>query len=131
MNVWSCHATIDGRLNDADIQTLLLPTDLERKLNAITSKCRTWAQETGMNVLHVAYGFLEWSDGAHAETSLAPLILREAAIEKHQPSSPARIELRRLDLPRPVDRIIASDCDDASRTLALAIHMPSLGEHGA
>src|SRR5262249_30236980 len=38
----------DGRHNDDNIQTLLLPNDLERKLNAIMSKCRTWIQETGM-----------------------------------------------------------------------------------
>jgi hypothetical protein len=36
----------DGRHNDDNIQTLLLPNDLERKLNAIVSKCRTWVQET-------------------------------------------------------------------------------------
>ncbi len=49
----------DGRHTDDNIQTLLLPNDLERKLNAIVSKCRTWVQETGMNVLHVAYRHLE------------------------------------------------------------------------
>jgi hypothetical protein len=74
----------DGRHTDANIQTLLLPNDLERKLNAIISKCRTWIQETGMNVLHVAYGFLEWSDGIQTETSFAPLILCEAQIDKRR-----------------------------------------------
>jgi hypothetical protein len=48
----------DGRHTDDKIQTLLLPSDLERKLNAIVSKSRTWIQETGMNVLQVAFGFL-------------------------------------------------------------------------
>jgi hypothetical protein len=74
----------DGRHTDDNIQTLLLPADLERKLNAIMSKCRTWIQETGMNVLHVAYGFLEWSDKVQTETSFAPLILCEAEIEKRR-----------------------------------------------
>jgi Protein of unknown function (DUF4011) len=74
----------DARHIDDDIQTLLLPNDLERKLNSIVSKCRTWVQETGMNVLHVAYGFLEWSDGIQIETSFAPLILCEAQIEKRR-----------------------------------------------
>ncbi len=46
---------------DNDIQTLFLPKDLERKLDAIFAKCRTWMQETGINVMQVAYGFLEWS----------------------------------------------------------------------
>jgi hypothetical protein len=76
----------DGRHNDDNIQTLLLPNDLERKLNSIVSKCRTWVQETGMNVLHVAYGFLEWSDGVQSESSFAPLILCEAKIERRRTS---------------------------------------------
>jgi very-short-patch-repair endonuclease len=74
----------EARHIDDDIQTLLLPNDLERKLNAIVTKCRTWVQETGINVLHVAYGFLEWSDGIQIETSFAPLILCEAQIEKRR-----------------------------------------------
>ncbi|HWP26308.1 MAG TPA: DUF4011 domain-containing protein [Xanthobacteraceae bacterium] len=37
----------DGRYNDDKIQTLLLPTDLERKLNAIYSKCQTWISRIG------------------------------------------------------------------------------------
>lgn len=74
----------DGRHTDDNIQTLLLPNDLERKLNAIISKCRTWVQETGMNVLHIAYGFLEWSDGIQTETSFAPLVLCEAQIDKRR-----------------------------------------------
>lgn len=69
---------------DDNIQTLLLPKDLERKLNAITSKCRTWIQETGINVLHVAYGFLEWSEPNQTETSFAPLVLCGATIEKRR-----------------------------------------------
>jgi hypothetical protein len=67
---------------DDDIQTLLLPKDLERKLNNVTTKCRTWIQETGINVLHVAYGFLEWSEPNQTETSYAPLVLCSAQIEK-------------------------------------------------
>lgn len=66
------------RHTDDDIQTLLLPKDLERKLNNVTSKCRTWIQETGINVLHVAYGFLEWSEPNQTDTSFAPLVLAGA-----------------------------------------------------
>lgn len=69
---------------DDDIQTLLLPKDLERKLNGINSKCRTWLQETGINVLHVAYGFVEWSEPNQTETAFAPLILATAQLEKRR-----------------------------------------------
>jgi very-short-patch-repair endonuclease len=72
----------EQRYTDDNIQTLLLPNDLERKLNAIVSKCRTWMQETGMNVMQMAYGFLEWSDGVQPETSFAPLILCQAKVDR-------------------------------------------------
>lgn len=67
---------------DNDIQVLLLPKDLERKLNNVTTKCRTWMQETGINVLHVAYGFLEWAEPNQTGTSFAPLVLCAAQIER-------------------------------------------------
>ncbi len=67
---------------DNDIQTLFLPKDLERKLDAIFAKCRTWMQETGINVMQVAYGFLEWSEPNQTGTSFAPLILSTATLEK-------------------------------------------------
>ena len=74
----------DGRHTDENIQVLLLPADLDRKLNAILSKSRTWIQETGMNVLQVAFGFLEWSDDVQADSSFAPLILVQAELRKRE-----------------------------------------------
>lgn len=74
----------DERHADDKIQTLLLPKDLERKLNGISSKCKTWLQETGINVLHIAYGFIEWSEPNQTETSVAPLVLASIAIEKRR-----------------------------------------------
>jgi very-short-patch-repair endonuclease len=74
----------DGRHSDTDIQTLLLPEDLERRLNGLTEKCRSWEQETGINVLHAAFGFLEWKDAASTETSFAPLALLPVKLHKHK-----------------------------------------------
>lgn len=72
----------DGRHDDDKIQTLLLPPDLERKLNGIISKARTVEQETGISVLRSAIGFLEWKDPARADdrTYLSPLILLPVTI---------------------------------------------------
>lgn len=72
----------DGRHTDDRIQTLLLPNDLERKLNAVISKSRTWIQETGMNVLQVAFGFLEWTEDDETESSFAPLVLLQVEIKR-------------------------------------------------
>jgi hypothetical protein len=74
----------DGRHTDTDIQTLLLPDDLERKMNALMTKCRTWVQETGINVLHAAFGFLEWTEPNGKESSLAPLVLTAVEIQKEK-----------------------------------------------
>jgi superfamily I DNA and/or RNA helicase/very-short-patch-repair endonuclease len=72
----------DGRHEDNFIQTLLLPDLFERRLNSLISKCSTWRQETGINVLKAAFGFLEWKESPTSDPSLAPLILLPTEIEK-------------------------------------------------
>lgn len=72
----------DGRHDDEVIQTLLLPLDLERKLNSIISKGRTAEQETGLNVTRAAFGFLEWRDPARQDgrAFMSPLVLLPVSI---------------------------------------------------
>ena len=72
----------DGRHTDNDIQTLLLPDDLERKLNGVSTKCRTWVQESGINVLHAAFGFLEWKEPNSQANCFAPLVLLPVELAK-------------------------------------------------
>ena len=69
---------------DDNIQTLFLPKDLERKLSALVSKCNTWIQETGINVLHASFGFLEWKEVNSSDVSFSPLILMPVKIEKNK-----------------------------------------------
>lgn len=84
----------DGRHSDTDIQTLLLPEDLERRLNGLTEKCRSWEQETGINVLHAAFGFLEWKESASSDSSFAPLALLPLKIEKKKTRDGAEFWVR-------------------------------------
>ena len=72
----------DGRHTDENIQTLFLPEDLERKLNALMTKYRTWEQETGINVLHAAFGFLEWNEPNNPDSAFAPLVILPVKLEK-------------------------------------------------
>lgn len=72
----------DGRHTDDAIQTLLLPNDLERTANRLITKCRSWQQETGLNVMNAAFGFLEWEDGTGKDRSFSPLVLVPVKIEK-------------------------------------------------
>lgn len=60
-----------------------------------------------MNVLHMAYGFMEWSDGVQAETSFAPLILCEAHMEKRR-------------TPQGVEFLISGTGDDPAINAVLA-----------
>ena len=74
----------DGRHTDRDIQTLLLPDRLERCLNALSSKEKTWREETGISVLHAAFGFLKWQDQDQDRSvqKFSPLILIPIQIKK-------------------------------------------------
>jgi hypothetical protein len=72
---------LDYRRNH-DFQTLLLPDTLERRLNMLFAKEKSWKEETGISVLHAALGFIEWEDGNNSSTQLSPLILIPVQIEK-------------------------------------------------
>lgn len=74
----------DGRHDDNYVQTLLLPDMLERRLGKLTSKCNSWLDETGVPVLFVAYGFLEWKESNDSKVSLSPLILHGCKIDKRK-----------------------------------------------
>lgn len=87
----------DGRFDDRRLQTLMLAEDLERRLNGLLSKGRTWIQETGVNVMHVAVGFVEWSDPTAAKPSFAPLLLAQVEIIKHKTLEGAEFSVTLLD----------------------------------
>ncbi|MBF0181520.1 MAG: DUF3320 domain-containing protein [Magnetococcales bacterium] len=61
---------------DREIQTLLLPDDMQGKLAGVMDNARTAQQEMGVNLLHMAIGFLEWVETPQAVKSMiAPLLL--------------------------------------------------------
>ncbi|BDG05751.1 hypothetical protein AMOR_47470 [Anaeromyxobacter oryzae] len=75
------------RHRDRVLQTLALPEDLESVLRKIHQKARTAVQETGANVLHLLFGFVEWSDvpagqATRSDLRLAPLVLVPVGIER-------------------------------------------------
>lgn len=72
----------DGRHSDLNIQTLLLPDMLEKKLNALLTKEKTWQEEAGISVLQVVFGFLEWQEQENAKLQYSPLILMPIELEK-------------------------------------------------
>ncbi|MHA6345753.1 DUF4011 domain-containing protein [Roseivivax sp. CAU 1761] len=73
----------DGRHDDSDIQTLLLPDRLERVSRSLHDRGHAFERETGVNVLHAAFGILEWSEpGSSRSPALSPLLLLEIRMER-------------------------------------------------
>mgnify|MGYP003640998608 CR=1 FL=1 len=73
---------VDGRHEDVKLQTLLLPDGLDRRLDKLTSKCKSWEDETGVHVLYAAYGFLEWQESTGGKSQYSPLVLQSVTITK-------------------------------------------------
>jgi len=72
-----------ARHDDDEIQTLLFPDELERKVSGLAAQARTNLQETGVNTLYYAFGFLEWYESEDSDRLLlAPLLLHPLEIER-------------------------------------------------
>ena len=68
---------------DNEIQTLLYPKELEALLRKIRSQAKTVVEETGSNVLYMAFGFLEWYESSDSDKKrLAPLLLIPTQLER-------------------------------------------------
>jgi len=68
---------------DDDIQTLLYPQEMDRKLSGIVDQARTMAQEAGISTLRAAFGFLEWREADQSRIKhFSPLVLLPVTIER-------------------------------------------------
>lgn len=72
-----------ARHEDRVLQTLHFPAQLEARLKAISRLAQTTVEETGVNMLHLIVGFLEWYESEDSENErLAPLITIPVTLEK-------------------------------------------------
>ncbi len=72
-----------GKNKPNQIQTLLPASILESRLRGIHNKARTAIEESGTNILFLAFGFLEWYDGPISEKEhIAPLYLVPVQLER-------------------------------------------------
>ena len=70
-----------GKHSDKNIRLPHYPEDLDARLRKIRSAGRTAIEESGANMLYMAFGFLEWRDSSSSERSyLAPLLLMPVEI---------------------------------------------------
>ncbi|MEZ8990202.1 DUF4011 domain-containing anti-phage protein Hhe [Vibrio breoganii] len=73
----------DSKHNDTNIQSLLYPRELEAQLRNIRTKANTAIEETGANILYLAFGFLEWFEDENSSViRLAPLYLIPVKIDR-------------------------------------------------
>lgn len=87
----------DGRHEDSDIQTLLLPDRLSRAAKSILEKGRSFERETGVNVLHAAFGLLEWQSPEERERFVSPLLLLEIRLDRRQSPQGAEFFVRGIE----------------------------------
>jgi len=67
---------------DNNIQTRLIPEDMERKLRGIRAYHRSAVEEKGINTLYLALGFLEWMESENSDRPfISPLILIQIEID--------------------------------------------------
>lgn len=75
--------TSDLKHNDKNIQSLLYPRELEAQLRGIRTKANTAIEETGANILYLAFGFLEWFEDEKSQTTRhAPLYLIPVKVDR-------------------------------------------------
>ena len=68
---------------DSEIQTLLLPDELQGRMAGVRDQARTSLQDLGVNLLHLAIGFLEWFESPTSDKALlAPLLLYPAELDR-------------------------------------------------
>lgn len=73
----------EDKHTDTEIQTLLMPDQMQGKLAGVMDHARTAQQEIGVNLLHIAIGFLEWVEAPQAEKSMiAPLLLYPVELDR-------------------------------------------------
>ena len=87
----------DGRHNDTDVQTLLLPERLSRVARGILEKGHSFERETGVNVLHAGFGLLEWKDPAERDKFVSPLLLLEIGVKRSKSRQGARFDVSGVD----------------------------------
>lgn len=72
------------RHGDRKIQTLHYPDELDARLRKIRAAGRSAIEESGANMLYLAFGFLEWRDAAASRAHQAPLLLLPVELEREQ-----------------------------------------------
>jgi very-short-patch-repair endonuclease len=69
---------------DKKIQTLYYPDELDARLRKIKAAGRTAIEESGANMLYMAFGFLEWREQSTSKAHQAPLLMLPVELQREQ-----------------------------------------------
>lgn len=87
------------RFTDAQLETRMGPDALQKRLLKISHEARTAEEESGVNVLYLALGFLTWfEDKVSAVAREAPLVLLPVELVRNQKTSTYEVRLREEDV---------------------------------
>lgn len=76
------------RHTDRHLQTPHPESDLQKRLYNISKRAQALIEDAGYNALHLAIGFLEWTEAdAQAETNRAPLLLVPVSLDRQSAQS--------------------------------------------
>lgn len=68
--------------------------ELQRVLKNLRSKAKTASEEQGVNILYLAFGFLEWTEAAYSKTIIrSPLILVPVVLDVESITSPYTLSI--------------------------------------
>lgn len=84
----------DERHRDKKIQTLDYADALDARLRKVRAAARTAVEESGANMLYLAFGFLEWRDQSTSKAHQAPLILLPVEIHREARRGGYRTSIR-------------------------------------
>jgi hypothetical protein len=92
--------TTDDRYTDNFLETRLGPDALQKKLLKLHREAQTAEEESGVNILYLALGFLTWfEDKASSVPREAPLVLLPVELVRNARTSTFDIRLREEELP--------------------------------
>lgn len=93
-------AAEDERYTDNFLETRLGPDALQKKLLKLHREAQTAEEESGVNILYLAAGFLTWFEDASSSVAReAPLVLLPVELIRNAKTSTFDLRLREEDLP--------------------------------
>ncbi|MBP0593614.1 DUF3320 domain-containing protein [Paraburkholderia sp. LEh10] len=87
------------RYTDAQLETRMGPDALQKRLLKIAHEAQTAEEESGVNILYLALGFLTWfEDKSSAVARAAPLVLLPVELVRNQRTSTFDVRIRDEDV---------------------------------